>query len=136
MIPLIVFLLLVYLGLTACVGTGSSRESTVDRTPDESYPIFAHPRLLFIPDELPGLRERISGDRLRPVWEEVLADAGAFSDPACDRFVSPEWVAAVPGAWMRMHGRPIAERLERIVFAFQITGDKGNRRSARSCLAK
>ncbi len=104
-----------FLGSPAAAGAGDG-----ESTPE----IFTAPRLLFTPEELPGLHRKISQARLRPVWENVLADARDFCDPESPRYVTPEWVAEIPGAWLLMHGRNVADRLETIGFAYQMTGDE------------
>lgn len=89
----------------------------------------AKPRLVFARDDLEGLRRRVKDRDLRRVWKRILDAAEEYSDPQSLKYADPDKVDQPPDSDAKAltmghyYGRRLMERLDKLGFAYQITGD-------------
>lgn len=97
-------------------------------------PMIASPSLLFGPDDLPGLRERVARPELAPVWQRIVERAEQYCDPQHRDYANPEdpFQARAKDehmddsrhAALLVHnvGHRLGEVMETVGFAYQLTG--------------
>jgi len=96
--------------------------------------VFAAPRLLFDPGQLPALRQRVAQPEFAALWAGILKEAEAYCDPQSPRYADPANPYPPPekspylsqgrhdALLVHRVGRTLTARMEAIGIAYQLTG--------------
>lgn len=86
------------------------------------------PALVFGPEDLSALRDRVRQPRYATAWQAVLARADAYVDPAARDYADPETIDAGaterPQVIAHTYGRRLTQWVEALGLAWQLTGER------------